>query len=415
MQSRSISDIAKRVSSGITPLRSNPDYWSNGSIPWLKTEQLGEKYIYDTNEKISDVALDQTSIKLDPPNTLSIAMYGEGKTRGNLSIIKSEMTTNQACCNVEVNSKKADYEYIYYYLKTQYEVLRNLSSVVRKNLNTTDIKEFCIRLPETIEKQKKIAGVLSSIDKKIELNNKINAELEAMAKLIYDYWFVQFDFPDANGKPYKSSGGKMVYNETLKREIPDGWVVSSLSSIPLVSKETLNPADHSGQEFKLFSIPTLDTTKTYGVELGGGIGSNKFIVTNKDILVSKLNPWFNRVVYVAEKEDQICSTEFVVWRTRNIENKNFLYMIATSQQFIAFCTQSATGTSNSHKRINPSVMMSFMQPVSQSVVEILGKRLDPIIKTIILNQQQNTHLAKLRDWLLPMLMNGQITVKDAPQ
>ncbi|MCV4626613.1 hypothetical protein OFC18_31535, partial [Escherichia coli] len=83
-------------------------------------------------------------------------------------------------------------------------------------------KEYPVRIPEEIECQEKLVTILSVIDKKIALNNRINTELEAMAKTLYDYWFVQFDFPDANGKPYKTSGGKMEYNATLKREIPAG-------------------------------------------------------------------------------------------------------------------------------------------------------------------------------------------------
>jgi len=226
-----LKDISKQISSGLTPLRSNQEFWNTQDIPWVKTEQLGVKHIYDSNEKISKAALEKTSLKLNPVYSLSIAMYGEGQTRGRVSIFKSEMTTNQACCNVVVDENKANYEYIYYFLKTQYQELRNLSSGVRKNLNSNDIKNFEIRLPKDVNAQKKTAKILAGLDKKIELNNKINAELEAMAKLIYDYWFVQFDFPDANGKPYKSSGGKMVYNEALKREIPDGWVGAKVGEI----------------------------------------------------------------------------------------------------------------------------------------------------------------------------------------
>lgn len=231
MFTKKLSEISHRISSGLTPLRTNAEFWDKPSIPWLKTEQLGDKYIYDTNEYISDFAVQKTTIKVFPENTLSIAMYGEGKTRGNLSIIKKPMATNQACCNVEIDENKADFEYVYYYLKTQYEELRNVSSGVRKNLNSNDIKNYPIRLPDTKEEQIRIASVLKSLDAKIELNNRINADLEAMAKTLYNYWFVQFDFPDANGKPYKSSGGKMVYNSILKREIPEGWEVSSLWNI----------------------------------------------------------------------------------------------------------------------------------------------------------------------------------------
>lgn len=191
--------ISVNISSGITPLRSNKNYWNNGTIRWLKTAELGLKYVYDTGEKITLNALEKTTIKLNPINSLSIAMYGEGRTRGQVSILKSKMTTNQACCNINIDIEQADYEYVYYYLTTQYYQLRNLSSGVRKNLNSNDIKNFEVRLPDTISEQKKIAAVLSALDTKIELNNRINFELESMAKLIYDYWFVQFDFPNRGG------------------------------------------------------------------------------------------------------------------------------------------------------------------------------------------------------------------------
>jgi type I restriction enzyme S subunit len=113
------------------------------------------------------------------------------------------------------------------------------------------------------------------------------------------------------------------------------------------------------------------------------------------------------------EDDQICSTEFVVWRTPRGEIKNYLYMVATSQWFIAFCTKSATGTSNSHKRVNPKVMMSFKLPFCHAVAVLLGERLEPMLKKVIMNQAENIRLSELRDWLLPMLMNGQVIVKDS--
>ena len=142
MKPRTLQQLTKSITSGITPFRGNPDFWLNGTIPWLKTEQLGERNIYNTNESITEKALSETSIRLNPINTISIAMYGEGKTRGNVSIIRKEMTTNQACCNVVLDQTLADPDYVYYFLKNQYQNLRSLSSGVRKNLNSGDIKEI---------------------------------------------------------------------------------------------------------------------------------------------------------------------------------------------------------------------------------------------------------------------------------
>ena len=306
-------------------------------------------------------------------------------------------------------------------ISSQYLLFALQSEFVQKQIRKSDrtgstVSNLCIPDLKALEipilfNTDGIAAILKSITGKIELNNRINAELEAMAKTLYDYWFVQFDFPDANGNPYKTSGGKMLYNPTLKREIPEGWSAKPLSKITPVSNESVNPADSPVQVFRHYSIPVYDATKTYGLEKGDTIGSNKFTIEESDILVSKLNPWFSRVIYAMEEEDIICSTEFVVWRTPNDSVKNFLYMVATSPQFIAHCTQSATGTSNSHKRVNPGVMMRFEIPFKEEVASALGEKLEPMIKQMIVNQRENTQLAQLRDWLLSMLMNGQVTVK----
>lgn len=309
-------------------------------------------------------------------------------------------------------------EYLLYaYISPFFQQVIKANTIVGATVDRialSEMKGFPIRIPNLSE-QKAACLLLSTIDKKIELNNRINSELEAMAKTLYDYWFVQFDFPDANGKPYKASGGKMVYNPVLKREIPEGWVAKPLSKITSVSKQTVKPTDYPDKVFRHFSIPVYDATKTYGLEAGGTIGSNKFTNKESDILVSKLNPWFSRVIYAMEEKELICSTEFVVWRTSSSGIKNYLYMVAQSPQFITHCTQAATGTSNSHKRVNPSVMMGFELPFNDDVAISLGEKLEPMIKQKIINQRENTELAKLRDWLLPMLMNGQVTVKPSSE
>jgi type I restriction enzyme, S subunit len=308
-----------------------------------------------------------------------------------------------------VTDFKGNDPYFAYYFLKNLDFSKLNSGSAQPSLNRNYVYPIKISVPRPAEQQK-IAAVLSALDAKIDCNNRINAELEVMAKTLYDYWFVQFDFPDANGKPYKSSGGKMVYNATLKREIPAGWDATTLASITPISNDSLNPADFPKKEFKHFSIPVFDATKTYGLEFGQSIGSNKFTVLGTDLLVSKLNPWFSRVIYAMDETDQICSTELVVWRCPTNNLKNFLFLIATSSQFIAHCVQSASGTSNSHKRVNPNVMMRFALPYQNDVAEKFWQKISPILKKLIINQRENQQLTQLRDWLLPLLMNGQVTV-----
>ena len=276
-------------------------------------------------------------------------------------------------------------------------------------LSVSTLSKITIKLPD-LATQEQCFNVLNLIDQKIQINNQINRELESMAKTLYDYWFVQFDFPDQNGKPYKSSGGKMVYNQELKREIPEGWGVEKLSSLLEIGRETINPMKTPKEEFKYYSIPEYDVSGSFSYELGETIRSNKFIVEKSDLLVSKLNPWFNRVVYNLE-ENAISSTEFIVWKTFNRFEKNFLYQVATSKEFIEYCTRFATGTSNSHKRVSPDIMVGFQIPFEKTYIQKFGEITDSIRTQVLQNNVQNQELTQLRDWLLPMLMNGQVKVE----
>jgi len=310
-------------------------------------------------------------------------------------------------CNESLN------KYFAYYLfmtqSVRQQISRSASGTKVKHTSPEKIYDVQVDIPK-IQTQKNIAFFLSSLDKKIQINNQINQELEAMAKTLYDYWFVQFDFPDQNGKPYKSSGGKMVYHPELKREIPEGWGVEKLSSLLEIGRETINPMKTPKEEFKYYSIPEYDVSGSFSYELGETIRSNKFIVEKSDLLVSKLNPWFNRVVYNLE-ENAISSTEFIVWKTFNRFEKNFLYQVATSEEFIEYCTRFATGTSNSHKRVSPDIMVGFQIPFEKTYIQKFGEITDSIRTQVLQNNVQNQELTQLRDWLLPMLMNGQVKVE----
>ena len=151
---------------------------------------------------------------------------------GKIVLNKLDCVTNQQINSIVVNDLY-DSDYLYYIFKKNYKLLRNAStgSTAVPILNKTDFDNLELWVHENKEDQQKIASILSDLDAKIELNNKINTELEAIAKALYDYWFVQFDFPDEDGKPYKSSGGEMVWNEELKRDIPMGWKVKTIGDL----------------------------------------------------------------------------------------------------------------------------------------------------------------------------------------
>lgn len=392
---KTLGELSIRVSSGLTPLKSNKEFWENPIIPWLKTDQLGEKYIFDTNTKISKEALEQTSLRIYPENTISIAMYGEGKTRGNLSIIKAPMTTNQACCNIELDSKLADVEYVYYYLKTQYDALRKLSSGVRKNLNSNDIKNYKIYIPESVSFQRSIVRILTSLDNKISVNNQINQELEAMAKTLYDYWFVQFDFPDQKGKPYKSSGGKMVYNPELKREIPEGWGVESVGN--LLDKVTkAEKIENNSIEF-IGEIPVIDQSQKY---IAGFTNNENALLQAQDGHV--IFGDHTRVVkYInfdyARGAD---GTQVLISNNENISNVLLYHMIEDFDL-------SNYGYARHFKFLKEKTVIVPDKEVSSK----FETQANVIYEKIKNNIFENQELTQLRDWLLPMLMNGQVKVE----
>jgi type I restriction enzyme S subunit len=333
----------------------------------------------------------------------------------------------QRIMQYRANPTKLDSNFLLYSflspdLQYQFRKHDNSGSIV-SHIRVPDCFEFEINTPP-LETQKAISKVLSDLDYKISLNNRINQELEAVAKLIYDYWFVQFDFPmtkeqaeamgksELVGKPYKSSGGKMVYNEQLKREIPEGWGVKELADIADTINDSVDPSNEPDRNFKYYSIPIWDDKKSYELTRGAEIGSNKYSVNDKRILVSKLNPWFSRVVFASDNKDTICSTEFVVWQPKIASMKCYLYQIAIHPHFIAYSTQNATGTSNSHKRVNPKVMMKYKVAFNEEFAISYSKRMRQFIQQMQNNQKQNQKLSELRDWLLPMLMNGQVRVSD---
>lgn len=274
-------------------------------------------------------------------------------------------------------------------------------------------KEQILRyeMPTLSCSEESIGTFFLNLDQKIRLNEQINQNLEAMAKQLYDYWFVQFDFPNKDGKPYKSSGGEMVWNEKLKRMIPKEWTNANIYQLASISKETVNPQAQSNELFKHYSLPEYDKTGTYAEEYGIDIQSAKFIVTNNCILVSKLNPWTSRVICGNRGSNQICSTEFVVWNPVSLKTKGFLFMLAKSAKFIEYCTQGATGTSHSHRRINPELMMKFDFPYNSEIAIKFSLLIENIIVHLHNSIAQLKVLTKQRDELLPLLMNGQITIE----
>ncbi|HHE8809184.1 TPA: restriction endonuclease subunit S, partial [Haemophilus influenzae] len=187
----SLEEICLKVTSGGTPSRKNPKLYENGDINWVKTKELNNGYIWESEEKITEEAVRKSSAKLLPVNTILLAMYGA--TVGELGVLGKEMACNQACCALIIDPKKADYRFIFYLLRLYKKEIQSLATgAAQQNLSAKTIKEFCFYIP-SLEKQTEIADILSELDKKIELNTQINQTLEQIAQALFKSWFVDFD------------------------------------------------------------------------------------------------------------------------------------------------------------------------------------------------------------------------------
>jgi type I restriction enzyme, S subunit len=317
--------------------------------------------------------------------------------------------------------KCIDREYLYYFLK-QDAVLQYVDKLSARTggqtgVDLVSLNKYPIRLPDDVLYQQRLVSVLSTIDAKIDCNNRVNVELEEMAKTLYNYWFVQFDFPSLNGEPYKSSGGKMVYNAALKREIPEGWNDGTLNELGRIvggsTPSTENPGnftidgtpwitpyDLSGNQCNKFITRGMQDVSDEGIK-----NASLKLVPPGTVLLSSRAP----IGYMA-----IARTEL----TTNQGFKSFIPIDGFSTAFIYYTVKGSLKTISQHasgstfKEVSAGVLKTIkMVSPKSNIVDQFTDAVAPIFKRQDLLEQENQQLAKLRDWLLPLLMNGQITMK----
>ena len=290
----------------------------------------------------------------------------------------------------------------------------------RKRVNESTLKLYDILLPQE-KQQKKIANVLLALDKKIELNNRINAELEAMAKTLYDYWFVQFDFPNEEGKPYKSSGGKMVYNTTLKQEIPDGWIDKQLNSVVERIGTGLNPRDNfklgEGNNYYI-TIKDIEQGRIIFSDKTDRISDVTLDIINKrsdikvgDILFTSIQPvGLTYLIHEKPVNWNINESVFTIRANQSLVTSEYLFKLLSSEQMKVFSKNSSSGSI--HKGIRHGVLKTFVFAYANlSLINKFTEMITPLLQKQYKLEIENNNLQSLRDFLLPMLMNGQVTVK----
>lgn len=321
------------------------------------------------------------------------------------------------CIRVRADKNKVNPRYLSYYFKQNSfkKMMMNLAvGATMPSLNTKIMNSIELDLLPR-ENQDKIANILSAIDDKIQINNQINQELEAMAKTLYDYWFVQFDFPDQNGNPYKSSGGKMVYNPELKREIPEGWGVVTLGDFEskIITGKTPSRAnsDNFGGEIPFITIGDIRgntfiySTSESLTDLGASVQQNKYLPEGS-LCVS----------CIATVGEIGFTTE---WSHTNQQINSIVFEDETNRYYLYFALKNYFENANASAKTGNTFANMNKEDFSGIRIILPNKEIknnfheisEPYFAQIKCLQGQNQELTQLRDWLLPMLMNGQVKVE----
>tara|TARA_R110001583_G_C5670817_1_gene411000 strand:- start:4377 stop:5540 length:1164 start_codon:yes stop_codon:yes gene_type:complete len=340
-----------------------------------------------------------------------VVLVAGNNARGNFHVSRYKGKFNAYQRTYILTAKEGfNIDYVYYALKLELKRLREKSQGSQTKFLTMPILTGIHFRDITGDEQTEIANVLNAIDKKMELNNRINAELEVMAKSLFDHWFVQFDFPDdspqGQGNPYKTSGGKMVYNSTLKREIPQGWSDKTLSQIANITMGQSPEGSSYNDEGvgTIFYQGSTDfgwlfpTTRQYTT-------APSRMAKKGDILLSVRAP---------VGDMNIANTDCCIGRglaalNSKTHSDGFLFYVMKYFKQI-FDRRNSEGTTFGSITKNDLYSLTLAYPTSD-----LLKKYDEIVtnynKMIFERSLENQELASLRDWLLPMLMNGQVTVK----
>lgn len=402
-----LGDLCYKVCSGGTPKSTCSAYYEGGKIPWLNTKEINYNKIYETESHITEDGLNNSSAKWIDANAVIVAMYGA--TAGRVAISKIPLTTNQACCNLMIDSSKADYEYIYYYLSNSYKQLLSMANgAAQQNLNAQVIKDFVIPLPN-LEVQQNIASILSSLDSKIEYNYKICKKLEAQAQALFKHWFIDF-------APFKN--GKFVESELGM--IPEGWKVGKLSELI----EEIESGSRPKGGAKAEGVPSIGAEK---IEKFGyyDYSSEKYIshdyyanmkrghVKDGDVLLYKDGAYTGKSSMVLDgfPYNECAVNEHVfLLRTESSKYQFFLYFLISYPK-----NKTMIHTLASAKAAQPGLNQKELLGLDIVIPdeEIIKKFNDLIslnMHQIANKANESRCLSTLRDTLLPKLMSGQIKI-----
>lgn len=399
------------IVSGGTPKTSMKEYW-NGKVAWLTPKDFSNqknKYWKKGERSITDEGLKNSSAKLMPKGTV---LFTSRAPIGYVGIANTEVSTNQGFKNIIANKENSN-EFIYYLLKY---ITPNIESIAGgstfKEISASAFKNIEVEVPD-LETQEKIASILSALDDKIEINNEMNKTLEEMAQTLFKRWFIDFDFPNENGEPYRSSGGKMVDSEL--GEIPEGWEVGNFEDIGIIASGG-TPSKSNEEYYTKNGIPWI-TPKDLSLNKNKFITKGSLDITEKGLAKSstKLLPkgtvlFSSRapIGYLAIAEVDVTTNQgFKSIIPNNSENTEFIYQllkeITPHIESIAGGSTFKEISSQGMKGINITIPSNLILKKYFEITDSFNRKIQNLEKEI-------QSLTEIRDTLLPKLMSGEIEV-----
>ena len=387
------------------------DYVSKG-IPIVMPQNIADRKInYDSINYISEEDAQRLKRYTTQTNDILYARRGDVEKHAFITERESGVYCGTGCLRVRITSENIEPLFLSFFLnseETKRWLVTHAVGSNMPNLNTDILANVPISYP-TLDMQKEIANTLNYFDQKISVNKKINDNLEQQAKLLYDYWFTQFDFPNEKGEPYRTSGGKMVWSEVLKRDVPAQWKVVSFlevvswesNSQPPKSEFIYEPKDGYVRFIQNRDYDS-DTHKTYIP-----LTKNLSIVDRYDILMDKYGD-AGAVRYGIEGAFNVALGKISV---RNSNQREYVRSFLESDGIYNYLHNSCTASTRASLSEANLSMLNIAIPSEQVLLEY-EQLLRKIRTTILQNNDETARLTELRDWILPMLMNGQAIIED---
>ncbi len=418
-----LKDIAHCLTGPFGSQLHESDYVENGT-PIVTVEHLGiESFTTQNLPFVSDEDKQRLSRYILKEGDIVFSRVGSIDRCTYVSEKEDGWMFSGRCIRVRANDK-VNARYLSFYFRQDFfkKMMLQISvGATMPSLNTKLMDSIPLRIPK-LSTQNKVAKILSCLDDKILINNRINAELEAMAKTLYDYWFVQFDFPNEQGKPYKFSGGEMVYNKELKREIPKGWGKGTLKEISDLVRGVSYNKDDIKKEENEDTVPILRATNINGnaIDMENMVIVPKSNVSSKqylnkyDILITMSSGSIDHIgkngLFYYDKK--VSFGAFCAKLVAKPKYQYYMYSITQSRYMFETIRNECLGTNINN--LNNSIVngIKIVMPPNE-LIEIFNKIVSPIYEKLKNNAIQNQQHASLRDWLLPMLMNGQVKINSA--